>query len=147
MLNAGAAPWWSLHFHRGSAAQPEAGLTAGKSSGSGGNLSCVHGSTKDVQLQGVGLSSLQESVSKKSLWSQDRKKQKSVAMDFSSQGSINEQVICRICQQLLTEPMSLHCGHNFCQLCIAANESESFFGGHCRCPVCQSTYDPWTPHA
>uniref|UniRef100_G1PIE7 Tripartite motif containing 22 n=1 Tax=Myotis lucifugus TaxID=59463 RepID=G1PIE7_MYOLU len=64
-------------------------------------------------------------------------------MDFSSQGSINEQVICRICQQLLTEPMSLHCGHNFCQLCIAANESESFFGGQCRCPVCQSTYDPW----
>lgn len=64
-------------------------------------------------------------------------------MDFSSPGSINEEVICRICRQLLTEPMSLFCGHNFCQVCIAANEPESFFGGQCRCPVCQSTYDPW----
>ncbi|XP_014316245.2 LOW QUALITY PROTEIN: E3 ubiquitin-protein ligase TRIM22-like [Myotis lucifugus] len=64
-------------------------------------------------------------------------------MDFLSQGSINEEVTCCICLQLLTEPMSLRCGHNFCQLCIAAHESESFFGGQCRCPVCQSTYDPW----
>ncbi|XP_008158664.1 E3 ubiquitin-protein ligase TRIM22-like [Eptesicus fuscus] len=64
-------------------------------------------------------------------------------MDFSSQGSINEEFICRICLQLLTEPLSLNCGHNFCQACITANESESFFGGQCRCPVCQSTYNPW----
>ncbi|KAK1336016.1 hypothetical protein QTO34_003816 [Cnephaeus nilssonii] len=64
-------------------------------------------------------------------------------MDFSSQGSINEEFICRICLQLLTEPLSLNCGHNFCQVCITANESESFFGGQCRCPVCQSTYNPW----
>ncbi|XP_036284001.1 E3 ubiquitin-protein ligase TRIM22 isoform X1 [Pipistrellus kuhlii] len=64
-------------------------------------------------------------------------------MDFSSQGSIHEEVICRICHQLLTEPLSLNCGHNFCQACISANESESFFGGQCRCPVCQSPYDPW----
>ncbi|XP_014395497.1 PREDICTED: E3 ubiquitin-protein ligase TRIM22 [Myotis brandtii] len=69
--------------------------------------------------------------------------QGSIEMDFLSQGSINEEVTCCICLQLLTEPLSLDCGHSFCQACITANESESFFGGQCCCPVCQSTYDPW----
>ncbi|XP_036284042.1 E3 ubiquitin-protein ligase TRIM22 [Pipistrellus kuhlii] len=64
-------------------------------------------------------------------------------MDFSSQGSIHEEVICRICWQLLTEPLSLDCGHSFCCACITANnESVSpLEGQHC-CPVCKSTSKP-----
>ena len=81
----------------------------------------------------------QEFVSKKGLWNQDRKK----AMDFSSQESMKE-VTCPICQELLTEPMSLDCGHSFCQDCITAHsESGSHLGCECYCPVCQSRYQPW----
>ncbi|ELK36382.1 RNA polymerase II-associated protein 3 [Myotis davidii] len=51
MLNAGASPWWSVRYHRGSAAQPEAGLMAGERSGGGGSLSYLHGSTKEQQTE------------------------------------------------------------------------------------------------
>ena len=78
-------------------------------------------------------------MSKKGLCNQDRKK----AMDFSSQESMKE-VTCPICQELLTEPMSLDCGHSFCQDCITAHsESGSHLGCECYCPVCQSRYQPW----
>ncbi|XP_053528088.1 E3 ubiquitin-protein ligase TRIM22-like isoform X2 [Artibeus jamaicensis] len=64
-------------------------------------------------------------------------------MDFSSQESINE-VTCPICQKVLTEPMSLDCGHSFCQDCITAeSESGDRLGLECFCPVCQSRYQPW----
>ena len=78
-------------------------------------------------------------MSKKGLCNQDRKK----AMDFSSQESMKE-VTCPICQELLTEPMSLDCGHSFCQDCITGHsESGSHLGLECYCPVCQSRYQPW----
>ncbi|XP_054581158.1 E3 ubiquitin-protein ligase TRIM22-like [Eptesicus fuscus] len=65
-------------------------------------------------------------------------------MDFSSQESINDEVTCRICLQLLTEPLSLDCGHSFCHTCITANnESVSHLRGQHCCPVCKSTYEPW----
>ncbi|XP_053781614.1 E3 ubiquitin-protein ligase TRIM22 isoform X2 [Desmodus rotundus] len=64
-------------------------------------------------------------------------------MDFTSQESMKE-VTCPICQELLTEPMSLDCGHSFCQDCITAHsESGSHLGCECYCPVCQSRYQPW----
>ncbi|XP_053781597.1 tripartite motif-containing protein 5 isoform X2 [Desmodus rotundus] len=64
-------------------------------------------------------------------------------MDFSSQESMKE-VTCPICQELLTEPMSLDCGHSFCQDCITVHsESGSHLGCECYCPVCQSRYQPW----
>ncbi|KAF6106829.1 hypothetical protein HJG60_019506 [Phyllostomus discolor] len=64
-------------------------------------------------------------------------------MDFSSQESIKE-VTCPICQELLREPMSLDCGHSFCEECITAySESGSPQDLECCCPVCQSRYQPW----
>ncbi|XP_036891411.1 E3 ubiquitin-protein ligase TRIM22-like isoform X1 [Sturnira hondurensis] len=64
-------------------------------------------------------------------------------MDFSSQESIDA-VTCPICQELLKEPMSLDCGHNFCQDCITAeSESGNPLELECRCPVCQRRYQPW----
>ncbi|KAM5315862.1 E3 ubiquitin-protein ligase TRIM22-like isoform 1-T4 [Glossophaga mutica] len=64
-------------------------------------------------------------------------------MDFSSQESING-LTCPICQELLREPMSLNCGHSFCQDCITTHsESGNSLGLECCCPVCQSRYQPW----
>ena len=49
---------------------------------------------------------------------------------------------CPICLELLTEPLSIDCGHSFCQACITANNKESVPGqeGQSRCPVCQTRY-------
>ena len=58
--------------------------------------------------------------------------------------SIKEEVICPICLELLTEPLSLCCGHTFCQACITANNKESTVSKEreSSCPVCQSSYQP-----
>lgn len=61
----------------------------------------------------------------------------------SSQVNIKE-LTCPICLNLLIGPLSLDCGHSFCQACITANKSLNHLGGEHRCPVCQSTYYPWT---
>ncbi|XP_066106897.1 E3 ubiquitin-protein ligase TRIM22-like isoform X2 [Saccopteryx bilineata] len=85
-----------------------------------------------------------EGVSKESFWSQDRKKEGHMTMEFPSQENIMDEVTCPICMQLLTEPVSLNCGHNFCQGCITTNRpSVSYLGaGYC-CPVCKNPYQPW----
>ncbi|XP_054581154.1 tripartite motif-containing protein 5-like [Eptesicus fuscus] len=57
--------------------------------------------------------------------------------------NIKEEVTCPICLELLTEPMSLDCGHTFCQACITANNRESMIGqGESSCPVCKISYQP-----
>ncbi|CAK6449104.1 unnamed protein product [Pipistrellus nathusii] len=56
--------------------------------------------------------------------------------------NIKEEVTCPICLELLTEPMSLDCGHTFCQVCITANNSESMKGQESSCPVCRISYQP-----
>ncbi|XP_053527421.1 tripartite motif-containing protein 5-like isoform X2 [Artibeus jamaicensis] len=56
--------------------------------------------------------------------------------------NIKEEVTCPICLELLTEPLSLDCGHTFCQACITANNQESMVSkeGQSSCPVCRITY-------
>uniref|UniRef100_A0A8C4PFW1 Uncharacterized protein n=1 Tax=Equus asinus TaxID=9793 RepID=A0A8C4PFW1_EQUAS len=58
--------------------------------------------------------------------------------------NIKEEVTCPICLELLTEPLSLDCGHSFCQACITAKNKESKIdqGGEGSCPVCRITYQP-----
>ncbi|XP_006752668.1 PREDICTED: tripartite motif-containing protein 5, partial [Myotis davidii] len=59
--------------------------------------------------------------------------------------NVKEEVTCPICLELLTEPMSLDCGHTFCQACITAHSREFMIGrGESSCPVCRSTYQPET---
>lgn len=43
---------------------------------------------------------------------------------------------CPICLELLTNPVSLPCGHNFCYVC---KKDISIFGSK-RCPVCRREY-------
>ncbi|XP_006162592.1 tripartite motif-containing protein 6 isoform X1 [Tupaia chinensis] len=57
---------------------------------------------------------------------------------------IREEVTCPICLELLTEPLSIDCGHTFCQACITENSEEAMSsqGGESSCPVCQTSYQP-----
>ncbi|KAM5223478.1 tripartite motif-containing protein 5-like isoform 2-T2 [Hipposideros larvatus] len=58
--------------------------------------------------------------------------------------NILEELTCPICLKLLTDPLSLDCGHSFCQACITADNKESVIGqeGESSCPVCGATYQP-----
>nr|XP_024644512.1 tripartite motif-containing protein 5 isoform X3 [Macaca nemestrina] len=58
--------------------------------------------------------------------------------------NVKEEVTCPICLELLTEPLSLHCGHSFCQACITANHEKSMLykEGERSCPVCRISYQP-----
>ncbi|XP_040819872.1 tripartite motif-containing protein 6-like isoform X2 [Ochotona curzoniae] len=55
---------------------------------------------------------------------------------------IQEEVTCPICLQLLTEPLSIDCGHSFCQACITEDGEESMINQEeqSSCPVCRTNY-------
>ncbi|XP_035121491.1 E3 ubiquitin-protein ligase TRIM34 isoform X3 [Callithrix jacchus] len=50
--------------------------------------------------------------------------------------NLQEEVTCPICLKLLTEPLSLGCGHSLCQACITVNNKEAVTS----CPVCGISY-------
>nr|Q5C8U4.1 RecName: Full=Tripartite motif-containing protein 5; AltName: Full=RING-type E3 ubiquitin transferase TRIM5; AltName: Full=TRIM5alpha [Chlorocebus pygerythrus]AAW72440.1 TRIM5 alpha [Chlorocebus pygerythrus pygerythrus] len=58
--------------------------------------------------------------------------------------NVKEEVTCPICLELLTEPLSLPCGHSLCQACITANHKESMLykEEERSCPVCRISYQP-----
>ncbi|XP_076969905.1 tripartite motif-containing protein 6-like [Tamandua tetradactyla] len=55
---------------------------------------------------------------------------------------IQVEVTCPICRDLLTEPLSIDCGHSFCEACITENSKQSEISqeGQSRCPVCRTSY-------
>ncbi|XP_076715672.1 E3 ubiquitin-protein ligase TRIM31 [Callospermophilus lateralis] len=57
------------------------------------------------------------------------------SQQFSSQ--LQEEVICPICTDFLQDPVTIDCGHNFCNRCITriGEASGSFF----KCPLCNSS--------
>ncbi|XP_042257082.1 E3 ubiquitin-protein ligase TRIM39-like [Thunnus albacares] len=46
---------------------------------------------------------------------------------------------CSICQQLFTDPVTIPCGHNFCQACIQSVWDSSEV---CKCPTCGKSFTP-----
>ncbi|XP_045413292.1 tripartite motif-containing protein 5 [Lemur catta] len=58
--------------------------------------------------------------------------------------NLKEEVTCPICLDLLIEPLSLDCGHSFCQACITGNHKKSIIDQEVEssCPVCRITYQP-----
>lgn len=54
---------------------------------------------------------------------------------------LQEEGNCSICLDLLTEPLSLGCGHSFCQTCITGNkEAKMDLGRESSCPLCGMKY-------
>ena len=49
---------------------------------------------------------------------------------------------CSVCSDILLDPVSLHCGHSFCQLCLAGvwQSSGRLPAARLACPVCRL---PW----
>lgn len=59
------------------------------------------------------------------------------------QTSISEDLLCTICASVLHDPMSLHCGHSFCQLCLASmwkSSGKPLSAVNLKCPVCRSLW-------
>ncbi|XP_004717152.1 tripartite motif-containing protein 5 isoform X2 [Echinops telfairi] len=58
--------------------------------------------------------------------------------------NLYEEVTCPICLELLTEPLSLECGHSFCQACLTMNSQKSTISSEDEnsCPMCRSRYQP-----
>lgn len=50
-----------------------------------------------------------------------------------------KQLQCTICQQVLTNPVTTPCGHNFCQSCI---ENVWDSSDVCQCPNCDRSFAP-----
>ncbi|XP_012312217.2 E3 ubiquitin-protein ligase TRIM22 isoform X1 [Aotus nancymaae] len=64
-------------------------------------------------------------------------------MEFSVKVDIGKEVTCPICLELLTDPLSIDCGHSFCHACITAkSKSMIISGGQNNCPVCQTRFQP-----
>ena len=61
---------------------------------------------------------------------------------FSDSLSVTEDFTCAICAQMLVDPLTLHCGHSFCQLCLAAMWAAKHKPNPMtlQCPVCRQ---PW----
>ncbi|XP_012580693.1 PREDICTED: tripartite motif-containing protein 34 [Condylura cristata] len=53
---------------------------------------------------------------------------------------LQEEGTCSICLELLTKPLSLGCGHSFCQACITGNQEAKNTGMENSCPVCGVKY-------
>ncbi|XP_058600715.1 E3 ubiquitin-protein ligase TRIM39-like isoform X2 [Onychostoma macrolepis] len=52
-------------------------------------------------------------------------------------GPLSEELKCSICMDLLTDPVSTPCGHNFCKSCLNQcwNNTQT-----CNCPACRATF-------
>ncbi|XP_068845186.1 E3 ubiquitin-protein ligase TRIM34 [Capricornis sumatraensis] len=62
-------------------------------------------------------------------------------MALNTAVNLQKEVSCPICRELLTEPLSLGCGHSFCQTCITdSKETDISLGGDSSCPVCGARY-------
>ncbi|NXX73880.1 TRI39 ligase, partial [Urocolius indicus] len=54
---------------------------------------------------------------------------------------LQEEAICPICLELMSEPVSVDCGHNFCRGCIAEHcqDKGSWADGSFSCPQCRAS--------
>ncbi|KAK7918674.1 hypothetical protein WMY93_009958 [Mugilogobius chulae] len=55
----------------------------------------------------------------------------------TSESSSEETLLCSICLEVFSEPVSTPCGHNFCKRCICEAWDTA---GLCTCPLCKRNY-------
>ncbi|XP_041650595.1 E3 ubiquitin-protein ligase TRIM21-like [Cheilinus undulatus] len=48
-----------------------------------------------------------------------------------------DQFLCSICLDVFTDPVTIPCGHNFCQNCITEHWDSNV---SCQCPICKETF-------
>lgn len=64
----------------------------------------------------------------------------STMASYSPSTDVEDEVKCPICRDYLTDPVTLDCGHNFCQGCIqnCSDKWEEKGAGDLACPVCRA---------
>ncbi|XP_040825685.1 E3 ubiquitin-protein ligase TRIM31-like [Ochotona curzoniae] len=60
--------------------------------------------------------------------------------------NLEEEVTCPICLDILKDPVTIECGHNFCHFCITQLQEASRY--HIKCPLCKSSMkrDTYAPN-
>ncbi|XP_060753838.1 tripartite motif-containing protein 16-like [Neoarius graeffei] len=56
--------------------------------------------------------------------------------------SDQNQFICPVCLDILKDPVTIHCGHNFCKVCINGFWDQEDVKGVYSCPQCRETFTP-----
>lgn len=55
--------------------------------------------------------------------------------------SCQDDISCIVCAEVLVDPCTLHCGHSFCQLCLASVwKNRAVSPANLHCPICRQ---PW----
>ncbi|CAJ0968102.1 unnamed protein product [Ranitomeya imitator] len=58
---------------------------------------------------------------------------------------LRHELNCSICKDIYTDPVTLRCGHSFCQICIDGVLDTDGGYGEYSCPDCRATFQRWPP--
>ncbi|XP_063051934.1 tripartite motif-containing protein 16-like [Engraulis encrasicolus] len=60
---------------------------------------------------------------------------------MASAYSLEDSFTCRVCLELLRDPVTIPCGHNFCMRCIKGCWDQEDSKGEYSCPLCKHNFD------
>ncbi|XP_075199454.1 uncharacterized protein LOC142302268 [Anomaloglossus baeobatrachus] len=66
-------------------------------------------------------------------------------ISLMASADLKDELLCSICMNIYTDPVTLRCGHNFCRECIdGVLDTEGGYGDY-SCPECRATFRKWPP--